>query len=272
MTVPPPPKTPVRAGKPSVPPPPEDPDEFRMPLIEHLKELKNRLLWALAAVGVGVAISFFFTDQILEWLTTPIRDALRESGVEGGLVINSAFEGVQVWMKVAILSGLLLGSPVVAWQIWAFVAPGLYSQERRTVAPLAFSSTVLFSSGALFCYYVVLPRAFPFLLQVIDVTSNLSIEAYLGTMINMMLAFGACFQLPVITWFLARLGLIDHRDMIKFFRYAIVAIFVVSAVITPDPSVITQSMLAVPLTLLYCISIGIAYVATTKGKELTEET
>lgn len=258
--------------RPPAGPPVEDPDEFRMPLIEHLKELKSRLLWSLGAVAVGVAVSFFFTDQILEWLTTPIRHALKESGVEGGLVINTAFEGVQVWMKVAILSGILLASPVIAWQGWAFVAPGLYAQERRTVAPLAAASTLLFSSGALFCYYIVLPRAFPFLLQVIPVTSNLSIEAYLGTMVNMMLAFGACFQLPVITYFLARMGLVDHRDMIKFFRYAIVGIFVVSAIITPDPSVITQGMLALPLTLLYGVSIGVAAISSTKGRELIEET
>jgi sec-independent protein translocase protein TatC len=245
-----------------------DPDEFRMPLIEHLKELRSRLIKSIAAVALGVGISLFFTDQIIAWLVAPLDQALAETGVKGGLaLVSSPFEGISVWMWTAALAGVVLASPVVAWQAWSFIAPGLYPNERKNVMPLALSSSGLFIFGGLFCYYVVLPKAFPFLLQVIPVTSALSIQGYLGSMIQMMVAFGACFQLPIITWFVARLGLIDHRDMIHYFRYAIVAIFVVSAVITPDTSVITQSLLAGPLCGLYCISIGVAWVATTKKRK-----
>ncbi len=239
-----------------------------MPLVEHLKELRTRLIRALIAVGVGVGISLFFTDEIIAWIRAPLDDALRVTGVEGGLaLVNSPFEGVSVWMRVALLGGLGIGSPVVAYQGWSFVAPGLYQQERRVVVPLTLSSTLLFLGGGLFCYYVVLPKAFPFLLQVIDVTSALSLEGYLSSIVQMMLAFGACFQLPVVTWFLARLGLVDGRDLIRFFRYAVVLIFVVAAVVTPDSSVITQLLLAGPLLILYGVSIGVAWMFSTKQRE-----
>ena len=245
-----------------------DPDAFRMPLIEHLKELRSRLIRSGVAVATGVGISFFFTDQVLAFLTAPLDNALESTGVKGGLaLVEGPFEGISVWMKVAILFGVLLASPVIAWQGWSFVAPGLYPKERRSVLPLATSSTVLFLTGAFFCYYVVLPKALPFLLQVIPVTSSMSIQGYLGSIVQMMLSFGACFQLPVITWFVARLGLIDHRDMVRFFRYAIILIFVVSGIITPDSSVVTQTMLAGPLTILYVLSIGVAWVSSTKKRE-----
>jgi sec-independent protein translocase protein TatC len=249
------------------PKPPPEPDDFRMPLIEHLKELRQRLIRAIGAVLVGIGVSLFYTDEIIAWLRAPLDDALLSTGVQGGLaLVNSPFEGVSVWMRVAVLGGLALASPVVAYQGWAFVAPGLYQQERRVVVPLTLSSTGLFLGGGLFCYYVVLPRTFPFLLQVVEVTSALSLEGYLASMVQIMIAFGLCFQLPVVTWFLARMGLIDHRDLIRFFRYAIVAIFVVAAVVTPDSSMITQVFLAGPLTLLYGVSIGVAWVFSTKKR------
>jgi sec-independent protein translocase protein TatC len=250
-----------------------NPDDFQMPLVEHLKELRTRLIRSVAAVGVGVGVSLLYTDQLLAWLIAPLDEALVATGTTGGLaLVSSPFEGVSVWMRVAVLAGLLLASPVLAWQIWAFVAPGLYSNERRVIAPLAASSTGLFLGGALFCYYVVLPKAFPFLLQVIPVTSSLSVQGYLGSIVQMMLAFGVCFQLPVATWFVARMGLVDGRDMVRFFRYAIVVIFVVAAVITPDASVITQLLLAGPLTLLYILSIGVAWAASTKQRVVSEGT
>ncbi len=257
----------------SADPKPDPVDEHRMPLVEHLKELRQRLLRAVGALLVGVIISFFFTDQLIAWVRAPLDQALLETGVQGGLaLVNSPFEGVSVWMRVAVLGGLALASPVIAYQIWAFVAPGLYQQERRVVLPLTVSSTALFLGGGLFCYYVVLPRAFPFLLQVIDVETSLSLEGYLASIVQIMIAFGICFQLPIVTWFLARLGLVDARDLIKFFRYAVVLIFVVAAIVTPDSSMMTQLFLAAPLTVLYGVSIGVAWVATTKKREVIAAT
>jgi sec-independent protein translocase protein TatC len=182
-------------------------------------------------------------------------------------MVHSPFEGFSTWMRVAFMTGLLVSAPVVSFQAWAFVAPGLYKEERSAVAPLALSSSLLFAGGAAFCYYVMLPFAFPFFLQVLAVDVNLSVDGYLTSVIWMMVAFGACFQLPVISWFLARLGLVDHRDMIDGGRYAIVAIFIVAAILTP-PDPISQIMLAVPMCLLYGVGIGVAWLTTTKVRDV----
>lgn len=239
-------------------------ESYRMPLMEHLVELRDRLIKAALALALGMGIGFFYADRILDFLIVPFDQALSATGVRGSLsMVHSPFEGFSTWMRVAFMAGVLLASPVISWQIWAFIAPGLYKEERSAVVPLAMSSAVLFIGGAAFCYYVMLPFAFPFFLQVLPVEVNLSVDGYLTSVIWMMVAFGACFQLPVIAWFLARLGFVDHRDMLDGGRYAIVAIFIIAAILTP-PDPISQIMLAVPMCLLYGVGIGVAWLTTTK--------
>lgn len=249
----------------------EDLDEVernRMPLIEHLAELRRRIFIAMGAIAVGMAVSFGFFEPMYAWLTAPVLEAMAANGIEGaGLsIVHSPFEGVYTYLRVALVGGAVLASPVVAFQIWQFIAPGLYNTEKRLVLPLALTSSALFIAGALFCYYAIFPLAFPFFFSVIDAAPNLSIGGYLSAVVRMMLGFGLCFQLPVGTFFLARTGLIDHRDMLSSFRYAVVAIFIVAALITP-PEVLTQLMLALPLVVLYIIGIGVAWLFTTKTRD-----
>lgn len=236
----------------------------RMPLLEHLRELRTRLMWSIAALTLGMMASLGYAEQIYDWLTAPFINAITATGVDGGLsMVNSPFEGVYTYLWVAFIGGLALASPMVVLQIWLFIAPGLYTSEKRLVVPLAFSSTLLFGAGALFCYYLIFPFAFPWFLQVIDVQANLSVAGYLEATLKMMGAFGLSFQLPIAVFVLARMGLIDHHDMVQYIRYAIVAIFVVAAIITP-PDVLTQCLLALPLMFLYVVSIGVAWAFTTK--------
>ena len=239
----------------------------RMPLIEHLAELRRRIFWAMGAVGAGMAVSFTVFDPMYAWLTAPVVEAMAANGIEGaGLsIVHSPFEGIYTYLRVALVGGAVLASPVVAFQIWQFIAPGLYNTEKRIVLPLALTSSALFIGGAMFCYYAIFPLAFPFFFSIIDAAPNLSVGGYLSAVVRMMLAFGACFQLPVITFFLARMGLIDHKDMLSSFRYAIVGIFVVAALITP-PEVLTQVMLALPLVGLYIVGIGVAWLFSTKQR------
>ncbi len=242
-------------------------DANRMPLLDHLRELRTRLVRVAIAVAVGMVVSLAFTDQILAFITAPVDKALLGSGVDGGLsIVNSPFEGIYTYLRAAFLGATVLSSPVVTYQAWQFIAPGLYKTERRVVVPLAFSSTVLFLGGAAFAYYAIFPLAFPFFFTVIDADINLSVEGYLTAVIKMMMAFGACFQLPVATYFLARIGLIDHRDMISGFRYAVVGIFAISALITP-PEVLTQVLLALPLIGLYGVGIVVARLTSTKQRD-----
>jgi sec-independent protein translocase protein TatC len=244
--------------------PEDEVDKYRMPLLDHLRELRNRLMVSIGALGVGTLVSMAFVQEIYAVATAPVTNTLAEYGIGGGLsIVSSPFEAMTVWMHIALIGGVTLSSPVIAYQIWSFVAPGLYHTERRMVAPLAFTSTALFLGGAAFAYVVIFPIAFPFFFTVLPASVNLSLEGYLGAVLKMLVAFGLSFQLPIATFFAARLGLVDHRDLISGFRYAIVGIFVVAAVITP-PDVISQVALAIPLMILYGVSIVVARIFTTK--------
>jgi len=243
-------------------------ESFRMPLMEHLVELKDRLIVAIIAVGVGVAISLFFAENLYEWLKAPFDQALAtKDDVKGGLsLVSSPFEGIYTYLRVGIIGGLVLALPVVSYQIWSFVAPGLYKTERNVVLPLTVTSVFLFFLGGAFCYYAIFPYAFVFFIDVLPLDVNLSAGGYLGSVLRMMLAFGVCFQLPVVSWFLARMGMIDHIDMAKAFRYAIVVIFFIAAMITP-PDPLTQVLLGIPMVLLYALGMLIARITTTKVRE-----
>lgn len=254
-------------------------ESTRMPLLEHLRELRDRLMKAVLGLAAGMGISLLFVQDLILELRRPFDNGcieaerqLRESGYlqEGSRyvcelgIVGSPFEGVYTWLWTTFLAGVMIAMPVIAFQAWGFIAPGLVRSERRMVYPLTLGSTTLFAAGAAFCFYVLLPFAMPFFLTVIpNLATSLSIQGYLGGITTMMVAFGACFQLPVIVYFLARLGLVDHRDLISGFRYAVVGIFIVAALITP-PDPLTQTALAVPLIILYGFGIGVAFVSSTK--------
>jgi len=244
-----------------------NPETFRMPLMEHLKELRTRLIYSLAAGVIGCGACFYFAPQIWDFLVAPMQAALDETG-KGSMAISEPIEGFITQLKVAGLAGVGIASPVIFYQIWRFIAPGLYPKEQRLIVPLAFFSTVLFLGGVTFGYFVIFRYAFPFFLEITpdNVEAVLSINSYLGLATKMLLAFGACFQLPVIAFALARAGLIDHRDMINGFRYAMVGIFVVAAIITP-PDVISQGLMAGPLIILYFFGVIIAWLFSTKNRE-----
>jgi sec-independent protein translocase protein TatC len=240
--------------------------ETAMPLMEHLRELRRRLIIGGVSVAVGVVVCFFFASDIWDFLVAPMNDALRANDA-GTMAILAPLEGVVTYLKVAVASGFFAATPVIAWQVWAFVGPGLYAKEKKVLAPLVFASTLLFIAGAAFGYFVIFRYAFGFFLSVTQGTAEavMSMESYLKTATRLLLAFGLSFQLPVLVFFLARIGLIDARDMIRGFKYSIVGIFVVAAIITP-PDVLTQSLMAAPLVLLYGVGVIIAALVSTKKR------
>lgn len=283
-----------------------DPDEFeppsevevsRMPLMDHLRELRHRIMVSGGALLVAMVAGMSSANVVFAFLTAPIR-LLLEGGkpypevdafylwlsapmrsllpafagekMTGTLAMTtSPLEGIGTWFSVALYTAAAIASPVIAFQAWQFVAPGLYSTERKVVIPLAMASTLLFFLGMSFGYMVMVPVVMPFFLRVLEVDAILSVEGYLRTLMKMLLAFGLSFQLPIVVWFGARLGLIDHTDMIKGFRYAILGIFIIAAVVTP-PDVLTQILVGVPMTILYVLSIGVAWFWTTKVREPEE--
>jgi sec-independent protein translocase protein TatC len=205
-------------------------------------------------------LCYFFSDAIFRFMVAPLRQNL---GTGQSLIGTGVTEAFFIEIKVALAGGVFFSSPIIFYQIWRFISPGLSGNEKRLVLPFVFCATLFFIGGALFCYHVVLPVAFQYFIEqygTIDVTPAIRIGEYFTFFFRMILAFGVTFELPVFTFFLVRLGIWDYRFMLRSFRYAIVAIFIIAAVLTPTPDVINQSLLALPMLLLYVISIGVAYI------------
>jgi sec-independent protein translocase protein TatC len=233
--------------------------DVRMPLTAHLEELRWRLVRALLAIGLGFAVCYWNAEALFAFLIRPLAALRPDQGLIIGTGVTEAFF---TKLKVSAIAALFLASPVVFYQAWRFVAPGLYSSEKRLAVPFATAASVFFVSGASFCYALVFPVGFRFFLDEyvsIGVAPQIRISEYLSFAARMLLAFGVTFELPVVTFFLARLGVLTHRNLLAWARYAIVVIFVVAAVLTPGPDVASQMLMAAPLLVLYGVSIVVAY-------------
>jgi sec-independent protein translocase protein TatC len=233
-----------------------------MPLTEHLRELRTRLIRALLAVGVGFAVCYGYADVLFALLARPLV-GLESDGVAVNLIGTGVAEAFFTKIKVAAIGGVFLASPVILYQIWAFVVPGLYDSEKRYARPFVFFGTFFFFAGALFCYELVMPLGYRFFLEQyvsIGVAPEIRISEYLSFTSRMLLAFGTTFEMPVVTFFLARIGLVTHRTLIDYGRYAVVGIFVAAALLTPSVDVASQFLMAGPLLVLYVVSIGVAFV------------
>ena len=241
-----------------------------MPLLEHLIELRDRLIRAAAAVTVTTLICFYFAPEIWTFLVAPLNDALEQTG-KGTMAVHDVFEGIITQIKISLLSGILLASPVVFYQGWKFIYPAMTQKEAKAILPLSIASSILFILGVSFGYFVIFQFIFPFFLEITtkDVAAVLSINLYLNTATKLLLAFGISFQLPIGVFFLSKTGLIDHTDMLNSFRYAMVVILVLSAFLTP-PDPLSQVLMACPLLILYVIGIGISYITSTKVREPIE--
>jgi sec-independent protein translocase protein TatC len=233
--------------------------DVRMPLTAHLEELRTRIIRSLLGIAAGFLVSYGFAERLVSWLLRPLTAIRPEQSLVIGTGVTDAFF---TKLKVAGVAGVFVASPIVFYQAWKFVAPGLYERERRIAVPFSAAATFFFVSGAAFCYYLVFPVAFTFFLDEftsVGISPQIRVSEYLTFTSRMLLAFGATFELPVVTFFLARIGLVTHRMMIGGARYAIVVIFIVAAVLTPGPDVASQMLMATPLLVLYALSIGIAY-------------
>lgn len=234
-------------------------DETRMPLTAHLEELRSRLIKGLLGVAVGFGGAYLVVEHLIAWLTEPLFAVAPDKVRLIGTGIAEAFF---TKLKVSFLAGIFVASPVLFYQIWKFVAPGLYEHERKYVLPFVFFATVFFVSGAYFCHVLVFPTAFEFFVEqfaTISLEPMLRISEYLTFASRLLFAFGVVFELPVFTFFFARIGLVTHKQMIGWFRYAVLVIFIVAAVLTPGPDVASQLLMAGPLLVLYVLSIGIAW-------------
>lgn len=231
-----------------------------MTLTEHLEELRWCLLRSVLAVLLGSTVCYFFSNAIFAFMVAPLREYLQPGQ---GLIGTSVTEAFFSEIKIAIAAGVLFTCPYIFYQIWRFIAPGLSGGEKKLVLPFVLCATLFFLGGAYFCYRIVLPVAFKYFVEqynTMGVLPAIRIGEYFTFFFRMVLAFGITFELPVFTFFLVRLGLWNYRLMIRSFRYAIIGIFVLAAMLTPTPDIINQSLLALPMLVLYVASIGVAYV------------
>jgi sec-independent protein translocase protein TatC len=237
-------------------------DEKLLPLTYHLAELRTRLIRSFIAIGIGFLVSYAYVGQIFEFLMAPMLHAMPAGST---LVFTNLTEGFFTYFKLALTSGICLAFPVILYQLWRFIAPGLLEHERRYALPFAISVTAFFLLGASFCYYVVFPSTFRFLMGFSsDILRPMpSMKEYLSFSSKMLLIFGLIFEYPPIVFFLAKVGVLRGSWLVKQRRYAIILIFVISAVITP-PDVVSQILMALPMMALYELGIIIAKVV---GKE-----
>lgn len=224
----------------------------------HIADLRKRLMVSGACLILMFFACFFFYEPILGWMMVPVEAVLPPNSQMVAVEIQETFFTA---LKVAFFSGFILSLPVIFWQMWLFLAPGLYEHEKKLVVPFVFFATLMFLVGASFAYYVVVPFGFEFLVNFGSavVTVLPSIGKYVGFFTKLLFGFGIAFELPVITFFLAKIGLVDDQMLKNFFKYAVVIIFIVASLLTP-PDVLTQFLMAGPLILLYIVSIYIAKV------------
>ena len=235
----------------------------------HIADLRKRLVISSITLIVMFFVCFAYYEPILNWMMVPVEAALPQNSQMVAVEIQETFFTA---LKVAFFAGFIASLPVIFWQLWLFLAPGLYEHEKKLVIPFVFFGTLMFLIGASFAYYIVVPLGFDFLIAFGStvVTVLPSIGKYVDFFTKLLFGFGIAFELPVITFFLAKIGLVDDRMLKDFFRYAIVIIFIVAAILTP-PDVLSQLLMAAPLILLYGISIYIAKVFNPAPKEDEEE-
>lgn len=232
----------------------------KMPFTEHLEELRKRLIISAVAIGVGFLISYAFKERIFELLMKPWLEALPK-GQASKLIYTAPHEAFFTYLKVSFIAGFGLAVPVVLHQLWLFIAPGLYENERRYVIPVVFFSSLFFLGGALFGYFFVFPVGFQFFTSFANdyITPMISTKEFLTFSTRLLLGFGFVFELPIFAFFLAKLGLVNAAFLKRQRKVAVVVIFIIAAALTPGPDVFSQLMMAGPLLILYEVSVWIVH-------------
>lgn len=240
-----------------------------MPFLEHLRELRGVLTYTAIGIVICSLFALYWAPQIFSALTKPIRENFGEIEIIG----TGPAEAFIIKLKTALIAGLIISSPHTFFQLWRFISPAMYQHEKKIAIPFVLASTLLFLSGASFCFFVMFPYAFQYFFaeyQEMGIQANIKVDEYISFVLTLILVFGLVFELPIVCFFMARLRLITHTWLLKNGRYSIVVIFVIAAILTP-PDVISQTLLALPLLVIYVLCIGICYFFNPDGRKKTED-
>jgi sec-independent protein translocase protein TatC len=243
--------------------PPPDSLQDSMPamsFLEHLEELRKRIIYSLIAVTVGFFACWNYHEFIFRFVQRPVMDALQRNGMAEKLVYLNPTEPFNLYLKVAFLAGLFVTSPFVLYQVWLFISPGLYRNEKRYVLPFMFSTVFLFLGGGLFAYKMVYPAALNFLIDYgKQFQPMITIGEYTDLFLTIMLGMGLIFEMPILVFFLSMMGIVSPRWMWRNVRYSILVIFIVAAILTPTTDILNMCLFAAPMVGLYILSIGVAW-------------
>ncbi len=241
----------------------QDKDKEQMPtmgFLDHLEELRKRIVYSVIAIAVGFFACWGYAEHIYAVMQRPIMDALARNGLSAKLVYVNPTEPFNLYLKVGMMAGLFVASPFVLYQIWCFISPGLYRNEKRYVMPFMASTIALFLAGGYFGYKVVLPQALVFLIGYgKDFQPMITLTEYSSLFLTIIVGLGVIFEMPIVIFFLALMGIVSAGWMWRNIRYAILGIFVVAAIITPTPDILNMCIFAAPMVALYILSTGIAW-------------
>jgi sec-independent protein translocase protein TatC len=243
----------------------------KLAFTEHLEELRKRLIICLIAVACGFSGSYYFADHIFRFLSAPLYKELPQGS---SFIFTGLTDAFFTYIKLSFFTGICLAIPVILYQTWRFVAPGLYESEKRYVAPFIFLGTIFFVAGLMFGYYIVFPVAFKFFVSYSTDSIKImpSIKEYLSFSCMFLLAFGAIFEIPILLFFLVRIGIVSETTLRKNRKYAILLAFILAAILTPTPDVVNQVLMAVPIILLYELSLVMIKLMPAKKQEPETET
>jgi|ERR1700723_1976421 sec-independent protein translocase protein TatC len=239
-----------------------------MGFLDHLEELRKRIVYSIIAVAVGFCACWWKVERIYDVMQRPIMEVLKANGLSEKLVYLNPTEPFNLYLKIAALAGLFLTSPFVLYQVWMFISPGLYRNEKRYVVPFMVSTIALFTSGGYFGFKIVYPRALEFLVHFgRQFQPMITIGEYTSLFLSIVLGMGLIFEMPILIFFLALMGIVSAGFMWKNFRYSILVIFVIAAIVTPTPDIVNMCVFAAPMIALYVVSIGIAWLVHPKQRQ-----
>jgi len=241
-----------------------------MPLLDHLEELRKRIIYSVLGVLVGFGLCWSFADRIFGLMQQPILQALRHHGIAGGLVYLNPTDPFNLYLDVALVGGLFMASPFVFYQLWLFIAPGLYHKEKHYVLPFLLSTVGLFVAGGLFGYKMVYPASLDFLIGYgQQFRPMITIGEYTRLFVTIIVGLGLIFEMPILVFFLAVMRLITAQWMWRNLRYSILVIFIVAAIVTPTADILNMCLFAAPMLALYAISMGVAWMVNSARKRRT---
>jgi sec-independent protein translocase protein TatC len=255
--------------------PPAEDEKEPMPtmgFLDHLEELRRRIIYSIISVAVGFCVCWWKVERIYDVMQRPIMDALKSNGMAEKLVYLNPTEPFNLYLKIAALAGLFLTSPFVLYQVWMFISPGLYRKEKKYVVPFMVSTITLFAAGGYFGYKIVYPAALTFLINFgKQFQPMITIGEYTSLFLSIILGMGLIFEMPILVFFLSLMGIISAGFMWKNFRYSILVIFIIAAIVTPTTDILNMCIFAAPMIALYAISIGVAWLVHPKQRKARRE-